>query len=454
MHKTFRKRQKPIFSLIFSALILLTIPIAIYSLVNSTSFDTRHFAQQEEKTHCAIHIPYVNTKTLDKNRKYQIHVYSNFEGDKIKSVRIEGEGIGELFSKQYSPNVEKISETFSFSPSRLGEQKFHGEIQTLKGSYPCKMDENQEVVFVIERNHPPEFLTDPYFSAKPPSNSLTTEEHYEYVLEVADRDSDQIEYHYSFTPRAHWLHKTVIESGRDGKLKIRFAGTPEREGSYLANIFIHDGHNKHLSAQSWVINIGKEGSDIPVRAEPKLPIIDYEIDNEVILPEPQISKMLPKENSFINNPNPTISANLIASHNATIQENSIVFKLNERDLSKQVDVVKISEGEILLRYSPQTNLDAGEHKAYVYFKDSGGEEIDKAWNFNLEISSSDKTFLGIPTTTVIISIAGIFLVLFALSIPWIIYIAWKKDQPEDYKEIPIIKPDGESSYKKSFEKES
>ncbi len=458
MRKTFRKRQKPILSLIFSAFILLTIPIAIYSLLNSQSFDLRHLAY--EQTHqtpkCIIHIPYVNSKTLDLNKKYQIHVYTDLQSEKVRSININEKDAGELFSKTYNPSVQEISEIFVFSPNKLGERNISGEIQTESGSYPCEMDETQQLVYVIEQNHPPEFLTDPYHGARPPSSSLSTDETYEYTLEVVDKDLDQIEYHYSFTPRAHWLKKTVVESGRDGRLKIRFSGTPDRDGSYLANIFVHDGYNKHLSAQSWVISVGEESTDIPVREEPKYPPadFDFDFDNEIILPEPQIAKMLPRENSYITNPRTTVSANLIASHNATIDEDSIVFKLNDSSLTKNADFVKISQSEILLRYTPEQNLERGEHRVYVYFRDSEGNEIDKEWTFTLEADSSEETFLGIPITTFMIFTMGILLVLFALSIPWIIYIAWRKDQPQDYEEITIIKPDGESSYKKSFEKES
>jgi hypothetical protein len=456
MRRTFRKRQKPILSLVFSALIILTIPIAIYSLLGSRNFDVRNLAQENQNNdpNCTIYIPYINTKTLGIDKKYQVHVYTSSQGQKFKSVKITEENEGEIFSEQYNPSVEKISKTFFYTPKKLGEQKITGEVQTESETYPCKMDINQEVVFVIASNHPPDFLTDPYFSAKPPSNSITTQESYEYILEITDRDLDQIEYHYSFTPRAHWLHKTILESGKDGNLKIRFAGTPDREGSYLANIFIHDGYNNHLSAQSWVINVGQESSDIPVREAPKLSSVKSEVANAMIFPEPQIAKILPQENSYITNLKSTLSANLIASHKSTIEEDSIVFKLNESNLENQAEIIKISGGEMLLRYIPQGTLEIGEHRVYVCFKDSTGEAVEKEWVFTLDSDLKEGTILGIPISTFAISVTGILLILFALSIPWIIYIAWKKDQPEEYKEVSIIKPKGESSYKKSFEKKS
>ncbi len=456
MRTTFRKRQKPIYPLVFAAFILLTIPIAIYSLLSSQNFDIRHLAYEEAylPSQCTIHIPYVNSKTLALENNYQVHVYTYLQEEKVKNIKIYEENIGELFSKEYSQPPANISETFGFSPKQLGEQNIYGEIETTSGTYNCEMDVEQKIVYVIEKNHPPEFLTDPYYSAKPPSSALSTEETYEYTLEVADRDLDQIEYHYSFTPRAHWLHKTVLETGKDGRLKIRFSGTPDRDGSYLANIFVHDGHNKHLSAQSWVISVGEESTDVPVREEPKYPLVDFDFDNEIILPEPQIAKILPRENTYVTNPRSTISANLIASLNSTIEEDSVVFKLNDSNLTKQADFVQISRGEILVRYTPEKNLDTGEYRAYIYFEDSDGNAIDREWTFTLQPDPSEETFLGIPITTFMVFSVGTLLVIFALSIPWVIYIAWKKDQPQNYEEIAIIKPDGESSYKKSFEKKS
>ena len=459
MHRTFRKRQKPILSLIFSAFILLTIPIAIYSLLNSQSFDIRHLAYERtehDTPRCTIQIPHVNSRTLEVERKYQVHVYTNIKNEQIKSLKINEARTGELFSKTYTTTTSNISETFAFSPRQLGAHDITGQIQTNLGIHTCKMDSTQEVVYVIEKNHPPEFLTDPYHSAQPPSSTLEIGQTYEYTLKVIDRDLDQIDYHYSFTPRAHWLKKTVVENGQNGQLKIRFSGTPDRDGSYLANIFVHDGHNKHLSAQSWVISIGDESTEIPVREEPKYPFedIDWDFANEIILPEAQISNILPKENAFITNTTPTISANLAASHNATVDKDSIVFKLNDSNLITRSDIIQISEKETFIRYIPETNLDTGEHRVYVYFKDSMGEETDKEWTFTLETDPTEQMILGIPITTFMIFVVGILLILFAISIPWVIYIAWKKDQPEDYEEVSIIKPDGDSSYKETFKKES
>jgi len=270
------------------------------------------------------------------------------------------------------------------------------------------------------------------------------------VLEVADRDNDNIEYHYSFTPRADWLTKTVLENGKDGKLKIRFAGQPDKEGSYLANIFIHDGYNKHIAAQSWVISIGDESSEIPVVSEPRFPAPDYIADNEIIFEDPQITKVFPRENSYTTNPKETISANLIASNGGKIRGETIVVKLNDKDITEEIETVKISEREILLRYTPSSKLKFEENEIYIFFEDSNKQDVEKTWSFVVEETEQEKTFLGFPINTAIIFGLGVLLVLFAISIPWMIYIAWKKDEPEDYKEIPIIKPEGQSSFQASF----
>lgn len=451
MGKTFRRRQKPNLSLLFSAIILATIPIAIYSLLTTKTLDTRQFAQ-ESFSPCIINIPYVNTKTLATDKTYQVHVYTNLHNESIKNISIFNRRRSEVFSKQYTPSVKNISEVFAFSPTKTGQEELFGEIQTESNTYSCEMDKGQELIFVIEQNHAPVFLTDPYFSAKPPSSYLTTQETYEYTLEAVDKDLDYIEYHYSFTPRADWLHKTVLENGKDGKLKLKFSGTPDKDGSYLANVFIHDGYHRHISAQSWVISIGQESSDIPLRQEPRIPIIDSEFDNEIVLEQPQINKIYPNENSYTTNPKETISANLIASQGAKINQDSIIFKINDVDLTEEIEIVNISQSEVFLKYAPQDILETGEHNPYIYFEDSNGLSIEKEWFFSVEVDSAEKTFLGFPITTVMIFVIGTLLILFALSIPWIIYIAWKKDETEEYEELPILKPEGKTSFQDSFQK--
>ena len=314
------------------------------------------------------------------------------------------------------------------------------------------MDTNQDVIFVTRTNAPPTFLTDPYFGASPASNSVKVGESYEYILEVADKDRDEIHFHYSFTPQANWLHKKVVESGKDGNLKIKFSGTPEKKGSYLANVFVHDGHTQNLSAQAWIVNVDSEGSEIPVRPEPRLPYFDHDISNQIILAEPQITKVIPTENSYSANSKQVISANLIASNKATIDQSSIVFKLNDANLTSEIELIEISKTEVLLRYTPQNNLEDGEYRAHLSFEDSNEKEVNKEWVFTIELYPGEDKFLGMPMNTAMIFVIGALLVLFALSIPLILYIAWKKDETKDYEEIPILKPEGDSSFKENFTK--
>ncbi len=436
MGKTFRKRQKPGVSLIFSAIIFCTIPLAVYFLITTENLDHRQLAI-EEQSPCVITIPYVNSKTLEIDKSYKVHVYTNIQNQKITSLNIFNKSHQSLFTKEYGSSLSNISETFTYTPTKLGSEEIFGEIKTEAKRYPCKMDKTQQTILVVHSNTSPQVLTDPYFSALPPSNSLRVQDSYEYVLEVSDKDKDRIEYHYSFTPRANWLHKTVLESGEDGKLKIKFAGKPDKEGSYLANVFIHDGYNTHISAQSWIINIGEEKSDQPVRQEPLLPNLENGITNQIILNEPQINKMLPSENSNVFNSNQIISANLIASEGAAIKKDSIVLKLNEAEVTNTSEIIEISEKEVLLRHNPLLKLKSGEYRVYIYFKDTNNLETSKEWTFTLETDEDSGTFMGIPINTILIFVMGFLLLLFALSIPWILYIAWKKDEPEDYEEIPI-----------------
>jgi hypothetical protein len=447
-----KRRQKPFLSIFFTVIIISTIPIVIYSLLQSQSFDPRNLAQEMNTTptNCTINFPYVNTKTLAVNKRYQILVYGNTSGENIQSINIFDKNDNTLFTKNYQNGVNSVSEIFVFSPTQTGEENIFGEIKTDTGIYECRMDKEQELLFVVSNNSAPEFLTDPYISAIPPSNSVTTSQNYEYILEAADRNGDQIQYHYTFTPRANWINKTIIENGKDGKLQLKFYGVPDKEGSYLANIFIHDGYNKHLSAQSWIINVGTESSDTPVRVEAVLPAFETNYDNEIKLEQPQITKVMPEENATITHRQPTISANLIASEKASVKKDSIVMKLDSGEVTKDIEIIDISESEFLVRYYPKRVLEAGEHRVYLYFKDSNNLEIDKEWTFELDTQNQERLLFGLHTNTVMIVLIGIILFVFALSIPWILYISWKKNENDEYEELPILKPEGDSSFHESF----
>ncbi len=439
MHRSFRKRKKINPSLILSAFVLLTMPIAIYSLVSSQNFDMRNLAyDQAEEKKCTILIPYVNSKTLELDTEYNVLIYANLDEEKIKGAEVFDNEDNRIFSKNYD-GVKKISETFNFAPSILGENNITGQIQTDSNQYSCQMFQGQNLVYVVEKNRAPTFLTAPF---------LYDETSYEYILEARDEDLDQIHYAYSFEPRANWINKTVLENGRSGNLQLQFTGIPETERTYNATVFLHDGHGKNVTEQKWAIDTEK-GEVKELEKEYK---ILSEIGNNVYLPIPQIISMHPTENSYTTDFETKISANLIASKDASIEKKDIVFKINNSNLSKQIDAIEISSGEILIEYEPQIRLETGEHRAYIYFKDSEGFEKDKEWTFTVDSETDEGTFLGFPITSVAIFSIGVLLVLFAISIPWILYIAWKKDQTEEYEEIPIIKPEGDSSFKKSFEK--
>lgn len=441
MQRSFRKRKKLNPSLILSVFVLLTMPLAIYSLVSDQNFDIRNLAYDDsEAKNCTILIPYVNTKTLEINTEYNALIYANFEDEEVESVEVFENGNKSIFSENFN-NENKISETFTFRPSELGEYNITGQIQTNSGTHSCQMFEGQNLIYIVEENKPPVFLTAPF---------LSDDSMYEYNLEARDDDLDEIHYAYSFEPRAHWINKTVIENGKSGNLHIQFSGIPEAEGKYKASVFLHDGHGQNMVQQSWDL-IVDEGKIKEVEELEESDVV-LENGNQIFLPIPQVISMHPEENAYTTNFETKISANLVASRGSGINEKDIVFKVNDSNLTQQTHIMKISDGEFFVEYEPTEMLDSGEHRAYIYFKDSQGFETDKEWTFTIESEFDEETFLGFPITSVVIFSIGILLVIFAISIPWILYIAWKKDQTEDYEEIPIIKPEGESSFKKSFEK--
>jgi len=435
MSNTFRN-YKSIPTIILSIIIIATIPLVIYSVIN-TNLDFRKEAYEKKTDHCTIILPHVNPKTIAIDKTYQMIVSASFQGETINEVKIEDDTKEELFSKLYTEPQSEISEAFTFQPTRKGSKELQGSLKTQENIYPCKMDFDR--IIVQENNHPPAFLTNPYIESTSKKKAIKPGEEYSYRLKAVDQDADNIQYHYSFTPSADWLHKNVISGGRDGQLEIEFSGIPQETGTYLANIFIHDGYNRHLRSQSWIIEVNPEGKKIEEIEERVVrePDIAGEIDNKIQLEEPTIGDVSPIDNTSVRIPNPTISANLNASTNADIEKESIKFKLNDEDIKEDSNILKISPEEMIITYTPEKELEDGEYKASVYFEDSRGEKEERSWTFTIETIKDEATLLGIPLSNIIIIIFGFILILLALFIPWILYIAWRRNLDYSFEENEI-----------------
>jgi hypothetical protein len=164
---------------------------------------------------------------------------------------------------------------------------------------------------------------------------------------------------------------------------------------------------------------------------------DDEVDDEVVLSEPQVINMSPMSTDEITNTRITIKATLVAGEDATIDEESIMFKLDNIDYSDQIKINKISDSQYTIIYQPQQDLEAGLHKAEAIFKDSKGSDVSKSWSFTIQAlgteDSSTYNIFGyeIGKNVVRIIAIGIVTVILAIVAPFIIFSIWKGDETKD-----------------------
>lgn len=535
-----RKKKK---SITLTFLLLLTLPIFIFSLLQNSSFDFRNKAFEDielsETNPCIITFPNVNPYSLEINSTVRVQVDALSQAFFVKSINVS-DNIGNLLiTKEYTDSPKSISESFPFTPQTEKGYNLSGSMtDTNNQSYTCVISSPYDIkgVRAITTNTKPQFTTTPRASI--PSQNIKTGVTYEYTLQAEDIDKDTINYAYSFTVGEDWLKPTVIEDGGNGKLSIKLKGSTNKAGSYLANIFIHDGYSTHLSSQSWVISVSpKENSNPSIKIiEPVSPveikenkilkvrwegeddgeIIRYEIyissnptnqntwkainkninpsitsynidfsdsadgayrvivravDNQVpagigmdvseeilistvtpkpeqpddqpVLPQPQVINMSPTSTDSINNPLPTIKASLVSSEGSTINESSILIKIDNRDITKDIKINKISESEYTVIYIPEQPLTYGLHKVDLTFEDSNTSSVQKSWTFTIEggEEEEDRDYfnifgLQIAKRTLLIVAGGLGLIVLAIVIPMVIVAIWKdgsKDsEPNNY----------------------
>ncbi len=262
------RKRKSGKSLLLTFLLLFSLPVFVFGLLQDKSFDWRNLAFDDikvsEENPCIITFPNVNPYSLEINKSVRIQVDALSEILGVKSVNIQDSIGTTLLTKTYDDNPKKITESFLFTPMVAKAYNLTGSItDTGEQTFECVISSPYDVqgVRAIASNSKPIFTTLPKSSI--PSQNIQTGITYEYTIVAEDSDKDTINYAYSFTPEATWLKTTVIEDGGNGKLTIKLKGSTNNPGSYLANIFIHDGYSKHLSSQSWVISVSPKGNDIP-----------------------------------------------------------------------------------------------------------------------------------------------------------------------------------------------
>ncbi|MGI6484095.1 MAG: hypothetical protein ACOX0R_00515 [Candidatus Dojkabacteria bacterium] len=160
-------------------------------------------------------------------------------------------------------------------------------------------------------------------------------------------------------------------------------------------------------------------------------------DDEIILPEPQITNMSPTSSEEISNRRVTIKGTIIASEGAKINETSIVFKVNDENVTEDVKINKITDREYTLIYQPTKDLKDGVHKAEITFSDTNNKESSKSWEFTINESADDYsevyTIFGkeISKRTLLIIGMGLFIIILAICIPLLISLIWGKGKSKD-----------------------
>ena len=557
-------RQKSIIYLTF--FLLFSIPLVLYGIAQE-NFDLRRRAFQDlelsDEYQCLISFPHVNPYSLQQGSNVIVQVEGRIKDDFAMEVEIYDGQEQIIHSESFdTPRIE-FETSFIYTPLISGKADMTGLVRTGQGgTVECQITSpfNIQGLQIVPENTAPEFLTRP--SESIPSQNIQTGDVYEYTLKARDIDGDNINYSYSFTPRADWLRATVIEDGSGGNLTIRFKGSTNRAASYLAHVLIHDGYSKNVRSQSWVINVSPKENDIPVvtiidpieslridrgvtfrtswestdlnlivghelfitnnptNEDAWIPIdtnidanqnsynIDtsdlrpgtYKIivrstdnqdppasgigispeivisavteideeeeeerDDEVVFTQPQIVNVSPSSTDDVTNRLVTVRATLIASEGTTINENSILFKLNDRDLTEDIRLNKISDNEFTIIYQPERELDEGVNKVEIIFEDREGQQASRTWNFMIRTDREmdDEIILifgyEIPRNIVIIVGIGLITVILALVIPFIIFSIWKGDKRRDDGEpyqndrLPPSTPKDNTVYEESPE---
>jgi hypothetical protein len=523
-------KSVPSFFMFATIFVAITIPLVVMGLSGDGSFDIRNKAYETgsptTSNPCVIYFPKVNPDTLEVNGEYKVSIEAISTIKDIEGIKIVDDGGTTLFEKDYTSLTDSVKETFTYSPKATGNNFIRGSLIKVTGEEACP----GEGITIISKNTAPEITSEDI------NSDISVGDSYEYIITAEDIDTDIVNFAYSFTPRADWLKKTVIEDGSDGNVKIKLQGTPDEPASYLAHIFVHDGYGNHLSSMSWVINVSQDENDIPsVRilspskaisadvgdeietkwiASDQNQIIKYQIyasqdptdsdtwkeintnisykttaydvntsglsggvyrliiraidnqdpagigfaispeislqgegpddtqdtDDDIVLLKPQIINVTPNNSSEVENPRPLVRATLIAGTDATVLEDTISFKLNDKDITENIRLNKISDREITFIYQPKEDITAGIQKVTLSFEDSNENTTEKEWTFTIVDTSPDTdedifVIFGIEISKKLALIvgAGIVVIILAILVPIIIYKMWSTSK--DYSKI-------------------
>lgn len=533
------RKSKKLLTIYLTFFLLLSIPLVTWGVVTG-SFDLRNLAFDDlvvsDENPCIISLPNVNPYTLEVGKSITVQVDAEIKDSGIAELRIVDSKGNSIYTQAYDDAPITLATSFKFTPMSSGMVDMLGMIKKVGGgSVACKISSAYDVLGLkaLANNSAPDFTTVP--AGSKPSQDITTGTTYEYTLEATDVDGDRINYSYSFTKGNAWLKPTVIEDGSNGNLTIKFQGSTDIAGSYLANVFIHDGYSKHLDAQAWVISVSPKENDIPIvriitpytttsvnQGSPvsvsweasdlnlitkysiylaknpadeaswipvnasisaqtnsylintsNIPGGDYKIivratdnqnpafsgtaisslitivgssnpsveDDVPVIADPQVINMTPTTSDTIFNKQVTIKATLIAGTDATIKDDTVIIKLDDKDITDKVSINKISSTEHTIIYQTEEDLTVGLHKVEATFEDSNENTVEKSWTFTILADDSQTTdgyvkLFGyqVSQRTLIIIGIGILVVIIAIVAPIIIFSVWKEEQKKKDEE--------------------
>ena len=169
-------------------------------------------------------------------------------------------------------------------------------------------------------------------------------------------------------------------------------------------------------------------------------------DDGVVIEAAQIINISPAEGAEVINARRSITATLVAADGERVKTDSILFKLDGVDQTQNIEISEVSESEITVIYKPPEDLESGEHKVEIQFEDSGANFAEKAWTYSVRSDQSSEdtyTIFGyeIAKRTAMIILMGLAVILLALLLPWLLYLAWRKsDDDQQYESAYYIPP--------------
>lgn len=246
---------------------------------------------------------------------------------------------------------------------------------------------------------------------------------------------------------------SVSDLNHVSKFQLYMAKNPSDEGSWVKvgsdleyNVSKTEVETKGLPSGAYKLVIKATDNQTPPKSGigvspeiiiSKLSDKDKGSDDEIILPEAQVINMSPDSKDLISNSRVTIKGTIIASEDANINEGSIVFKIDDKNVTKEIKINKISEREFTLIYQPSEDLKDGIHKAEISFSDTKDKEGSKSWEFTINSNTDDNSEVyvifgkEISKRTMLIIGMGFLLIILAICVPLLISLIWGTNKKQE-----------------------